>query len=721
MFSAILRSATRLAALGVLAGLAGSAFGQITISGYDAVNAFVWSGGEWALSVPSQSWRFAGNLGAAAIAPHVNTGTDPLGDYQEIAFGYFVAGSSRSGSIRLYATRPVALFSLTYNNESANTAPFPAISSYPSLHTLSFGGVFSLPDFHNLSADSPWVFFDDAANTWILSPASDYMTANSSRLSSGTITAGIAPQIATLAAGFTHRTALVFGQGINQTFGAWGQALTDLSGKARPANDADMLLKNISYWTDNGATYYYNPGGPSYTGTLDAIRTEFDAKGIRLGSMQLDSWWYPKGPDDNWSSHAGIWLYTAAPALFQPDLATFDAGLGTPLITHARWIDSASPYRTQYAMSGNVITDPRYWESIADYLQSSGVKVYEQDWLGTNAQSNVNLTDPYDFLGNMAASMAKRGINIQYCMGAPRHFLQSTVYNNVTTLRTSNDRFGPNRFTEFFYSSRFAAAVGAWPFTDVFMSEETNNLLVATLSGGPVGIGDGMGKISRSNLLKAIRTDGVIVKPDVPATPLDSAFIADAQGIDTPMVVSAWTDFGGGMRANYIFAYTRAANTTIMIDPTTYGISGASYLYDFFGGTGRLLGAGSTLTLDLTNGTGYFVLVPTGQSGMALLGDRGQFVMLGRQRIPALADDGTIDVTVSFAPGETHRTLIGFSPRPVSVVSLAGTHRKPSWDSSTQIFAIGLRPDPSGNAHIQIALAESAASAKSACRVHCSR
>ena len=106
---------------------------------------------------------------------------------------------------------------------------------------------------------------DNAANTFILSPASDYMVASTTLGGSGEIEAGISSQIAVLPAGMTHRTALAFGRGINATIAAWGRALTDLAGKARPANDADALLKAVSYWTDNGASYYYNAGGTSYT------------------------------------------------------------------------------------------------------------------------------------------------------------------------------------------------------------------------------------------------------------------------------------------------------------------------------------------------------------------------------------------------------------------------------------------------------------------------
>jgi len=33
-------------------------------------------------------------------------------------------------------------------------------------------------------------------------------------------------------------------------------------------------------------------------------------------------------------------------------------------------------------MSNNVITDPLYWDTIAEYLRGSGVVTYEQDWQG---------------------------------------------------------------------------------------------------------------------------------------------------------------------------------------------------------------------------------------------------------------------------------------------------------------------------------------------------
>ncbi len=696
-----------------------AALAQLTVTGYSGTAVSVSSNGNWTVAIPGPHWNFSGSIGAPAVAARIGTNKDGWGSFQEITFDYTIGGGSRTAAIRVYDSRPTVLFSVTWNSAAANASPFPVISSYPStLSHLAFNGEFAPADFIDLLPDSPWAYFDSMGETFILSPTTNFMTASMNRRADNSIGAGISSKIATLPAGFTHRTALVYGKGINATFDTWGSALTSLKGKKRPGNDADPLLKSVSYWTDNGAAYYYNAGGPSYTDTLKAVRTEFADKGIRLGSMQLDSWWYPKGPDNSWSSHSGIWTYTASPALFQADLGGFQTGLKTPLVTHARWIDANSPYRSKYAISGNVATDPKYWEDTATYLKASGVSTYEQDWLAEQAHTDFNLTDPEAFLDGMAASMAKRGITIQYCMAAPGHFLQSTNYGNVTTIRASQDRFRREIWTNFFYSSRLASALGVWPFTDVLMSSETNNLIAATLSAGPVGIGDALGNISKGNLIRAVRADGVIVKPDVAATPVDSVMQNDALGIDVPMVVASHSDFGAGLRTYYLFAYVRGANKTITIDPATYGISGAAYFYDALQESGRLINPHSPVTFDLAGDAGYYVLAPVGKSGIAMLGDKGNFVSMGKKRVSAFQDTGEAEITVNFAAGEGMRTIYGFAPYPVLATALTGSSSGMTWDETSQIFTLNLH-QAGGKAKVQISVSAPAAKPVG-CLIKCS-
>ena len=120
------------------------------------------------------------------------------------------------------------------------------------------------------------------------------------------------------------------------------------------------------------------------------VTREFAARGITLGYAQVDSWWYPKGANARWDDGlGGIFRYRAAPEVFPDELGGFQQQVGLPLVTHARWIDKASPLRSQYAISGNVITDPAYWDDTMRYLRASGVVTYEQDWLGDQAQPST--------------------------------------------------------------------------------------------------------------------------------------------------------------------------------------------------------------------------------------------------------------------------------------------------------------------------------------------
>ena len=51
------------------------------------------------------------------------------------------------------------------------------------------------------------------------------------------------------------------------------------------------------------------------------------------------------------------------------------------------------------------------------------------------------------------------------------------------------------------------------------------NLLIATLSTGPVGIADKAGDSNATLLQRSIRPDGLILQPDKPATSIDATFI----------------------------------------------------------------------------------------------------------------------------------------------------------------------------------------------------
>ncbi|WP_329064376.1 hypothetical protein [Amycolatopsis sp. NBC_01480] len=657
------------------------------------------------------AWTFTGSVGAKVTDNRTRTGQDSIGSYREIDFGY-TDTVSRTASIRVYQNTPAVLFGSTTGAASPNVpasgVPFPSLKAPVLPHQESFQDrAFSTYKFGGTPApDSPLLSFDDQANGFLFSAADNFPVAKLAVGAGNTLSEGIAASVTTLPAGFTHQSMLALGKGIGSTYGTWGSALMALGGKHRVPNDANDTLDKLGYWTDNGAEYYYKyDESLGYTGTLLAAAKDFADHGIPLGYLQLDSWWYPKGSSNTWQGNGnlrgGEYTYRAAPDLFQQGLAAFRDQVGLPLITHARWIDPASPYHGQYTMSGNVVTDPRFWEGTMRYLADSGVVGYEQDWLSDGAQAQYNLTDPNAFVDNMAHSAAAKGIDLQYCMPLPWNYLQSTKYQNLQTTRVSNDRFERGKWDEYLFDSHLAGSLGEQPWSDVFMSKETDNLLLSLLSGGMVGVGDKIGDLSTTNLNQTVRGDGVLVKPDSPIVPLDSTYLAIAKDAQAPMVAATHSDHNG-LRDAYVFAYARnGGSQSIGFSPAELGVNGAAYVYDYFSGKGQLVPAGGRFTGTVSDGS-YYVVSPVGQSGIAFLGDAGKFVSAGSKRISRLSDQGKVQAAVQFGTGERSVQLHGYAPAAPKVTVTSGTAGPVSYDAATHLFTVAVTPGPGQKAQVQL-------------------
>lgn len=658
--------------------------------------------GSWTVTFRDPAWTFGGSVGAAITNRRVTAATDAIGSYHETAFDY----AGRQAAIRAYDERPLVAFRDIYPNTSTNTNPFPRISAYPALpHHLAYRDVeFGPHSFTELPPDSPWVFFDDMASAFVLSSADHFMNASAQKSPDGSISSGIDPSIAQLPAGFAHTTILVATRGINRAYDLWGGALTALSGKTLPPSDAAVELEYLGYWTDNGASYYYDyDHSRGYPGTLLAVRDEFRAQNLPLGYVQLDSWWYPKGVAQDWSDRTtGAYTLTAAPAVFPNGLAQFRSMLGLPLVVHSRWIDSSSPYRSRYQMSNDVSIDPQFWSDVAGSLAAAGVVTYEQDWLNQRALPLTNnLTDQDSFLDRMSAAMSAAGLSMQYCMPLPRHYLAGTRYRNLVTMRVSGDHFTPSKWVDFFYGSRLASALNVWPWADVFMSSEEGNLTLATLSGGIVGVGDALGAINATNLRKSVRPDGVIVKPDAPIVPLDRSFIDGALGHDHPVVAATHSEHGN-LRASYVFAFAAGTARTATFSPAELGYSGPVFIYNFYQSAGRVSDPTAVYSEDVVNGRAYYVVAPIGPSGIAFLGDPDKYASLGRQRIVEWSDTGEVVARVAFAAGESSVTLHGYSATRPLVSADAGAASTPTWDAATGHFSFQVMPAANSEATIRL-------------------
>ena len=672
------------------------------------------------------NWSFTGQLGESASNLSIRNGEDGLGAYRELSFSWR-RPVPLNGWIRTYLGRPVVLFGILSKEPIFDTAGilFPRFTQFPKdLHRFSYKNeVFAPRSFALEETGTPWLLFDDQLRAVVLSPAANYMIARMRGDGITEIASGLNEGVVTLPAHFTHQTLMAFDVGVNAAWESWGAALTELQGTRRPSNDADTGLRYLGYWTDNGAAYWYNyEPGLGYAGTLETLVRRYREEGIPLRYLQLDSWWYfktltgpggeplkPKNselPAGEWNRYGGLLQYAAHPAVFPAGLAAFQKKVGLPLITHNRWIDRESPYHKHYDISGVAAVDPKFWQEIMGYIASADVVTYEQDWLSVIYQHSPELGTTLAagdaFTDGMARAAQDRGMSLQYCMALPRHFLQGARYGNLTTIRASGDRFTRSKWDAFLYTSRLASALGIWPWTDVFMSTEADNVLIATLSGGMVGNGDRIGDENKENLLRAVRLDGVIVKPDAPLLPIDAMYTSDATGMlaadvsrpPSPMIASAHTDHGV-LRTAYVFVYGRAAeNAKAAFTPAQVGVQRDVYLYDTQARTARRLAASEKFNFDLApNGTAYFVLAPVSRAGVALFGDDGKFVPDGRQRIASIVEQGNrLTVTVTFAPEEKSLRLFGYANRRPAIAKLSGSTNEVTYDEATGRFEVTVTP-----------------------------
>ncbi len=641
-------------------------------------------------------WTFSGGIGARPFNLTAGKGCDRAGAYQALLFAFrSLDGNLRRGTIRLYDHRDVVMFELEFVDSGTTDEAFPSLAQYPrKLHHLAYTGTFGGFSFTRFGTDGPWMFFDDDKKTFILSPGSHFLNTSLRRGSHGQLRSEVVCSDKRIPPGFLHTTVLAMAPGINRAFEVWGHFLTDLTGKTRPPNDGDLGLKYLGYWTDRGAHYYYHfEPRLSYGATLLKIQDDFHKAHISLGYMQIDSWFYPKGRDGKWRTTeqlgGGTYLYEAAPEIFPEGLRALQQKLRLPLITHNRWIDPNSPYRGKYAISGNVSIDPTLWTIWMRYLSQSGVRTYEQDWLSGPAQPERTLDAGERFMDLMAHTAETEGMTLQYCMPLPRHFLQGTKYANLTTIRTSGDRLTERTWKSFLFNGRLATALGEWPWADVCMSSETTNLLLATLSGGMVGVGDAVGQLDPATLLHAVRPDGVIVKPDDALTPLDASYIAQAKDRSAPVIAVARTNHHGWI-TSYVFGFRASGGGKECLSPAELGYVGPVYAYNYFQNSGAYLDLETPLHISISDLPAYWIVVPVAASGIGFLGDQDKFVSNGKQRVADILDDGVLSARIILAENEERVRLHGFAfPRPELRARQARIENM-TYDSRRRLFQFDL-------------------------------
>lgn len=372
----------------------------------------------------------------------------------------------------------------------------------------------------------------------------------------------------------------------------------------------------------------------------------------------------------------------------------------------------------------------RWMESAADW----GCTAYEQDWLveiwlGIKQLREVpGRVAAWQHAMNDAATNASN-MALIWCMATPADMAAATGLSRVVAVRSCDDyRYAKDPAVLWKWhltTSVLLRSLGLWAFKDVFLSSSNGKdkvdidgdpnaeleAALAALSGGPVAIGDRIGRTDKNVVRRTCRVDGTIIKPDMPLAALNRSLSAAPDA--SPLIWADTTCCAGGWR--YILVVhaghksTVAANGGVdplicealsLADDTSNSIaedSAGRVVYDW---RTRTAAVQKEVKVELrTHEWALFVVCPTPKADcVTLVGDVDVYATMGQRRWRA-AGRGGRSLEVTGVPGETVRVAAwsqdrGLCLRDVIIPPAAWTRvgdSEEAWADADVVPAVPLR------------------------------
>ena len=234
------------------------------------------------------------------------------------------------------------------------------------------------------------------------------------------------------------------------------------------------------------------------------------------------------------------------PSIFPNGMNSVQEALGKPLILHNRYWAVNNNYTSEYEFESGILeaipVDENFFPYLLGMAKNWNVVTYEQDWLvkqySAMVQTQNNVYTAMNWLAQMGNAASDLGLSIQYCMPLPQFWLASTQIQAVTHSRVSDDYLHGTNQWNIGKTSMLVWALGLYPFKDVmwttgyqpgnpFNLEESNpemEVIISTLTAGPVAFGDGIGFTNRSLIMSTCTSNGTVLGASVPVAPIDKYF-----------------------------------------------------------------------------------------------------------------------------------------------------------------------------------------------------
>lgn len=700
------------------------------------------------LGIEGGDWLGRGDPGVPVIAPPAGSTTvvDALGPAEEVV----VADGGIRRTVRAYADRPLAVFELSATGDMDGlatgtfdqpSAPWPTFTparrdadgapddltavvfqhcefGLPATVGAELDNFFLLP--HRPPTGWPLCLQADAG-ALVIAPL-DHFHEQIIGLNGGTLRCGWHGDLDEVPAGFTTRLGVFAAATIRDAIGAWGHLLTGTAGAVRPGRWADALATRPSYWTDNGAAYWYRTEpGYDVPGSIVAAVDDLIERGVPLGAVQLDSWFYPHmeirpfDTDDWVVPPSPLSAWEARGDILPDGIDALATRLGDrPLVAHIRHLsaDASMTAEVPVWVDGPVAvpSTPEGYERWLDQCVAWGVETFEHDWMVEvfHAVRQLRSTPgrARAWQEGIDAAARERGITLQWCMATPADFAQTTTLTQVTSVRTCGDHgyiATPGQLWAWFATTNtIARSLGLMPYKDVFRTDATvagttgaPEALLSALSTGPVGLGDRVGRCDTDLVTATCRADGVLVKPDVPVAATTDSIVANTAFQPHLLTTECHSDHPAG-RWSYIATFHATPTDEVIsgtielarLDDATP--SGPVVCWDWRNRTATPMEPTGSWSVHLEReGWDHRVLAPVLSGGIAVIGDVSRFVPAGDARIVVTPADAGYRLTVKGA-GETVRVTGWADAAPTSP-----THTV-DFDPPTGVWTLDVPVGPRG-------------------------
>jgi hypothetical protein len=468
-------------------------------------------------------------------------------------------------------------------------------------------------------------------------------------------------------AGFSTTLGVYAAATVADALAEWGADMRNAAGPVRHADDP--VVTHLSYWTDNGAAYWYRTeAGSTIAESVAASVERLRGEDVPVRSVELDSWFYehasprpiaeigypevvPPTGAMRWSTRADAFPPTGDraddPSGGDP-IEAFQARLAAPLVLHARHIAPDSPYVTtpEEWWVGEAAAhprDPAFFREWFDDAVRWGATCIEQDWM---LMSWFGVRGLRSEAGRAAAwqralndHARATDVGLIWCMATPADLMLAASLDRVVAGRTCDDyRFAADPaflWTWFLTVNRLTNELGLRAFKVCFFSSADGDgidgdlhaefeALLAALSGGPVGIGDRIGRTDRDVVMRTCDADGRVRRVDRALAAVDDCLFGGPARGDGLMWATTTSTTGDSGVWTYVVAVNTASSRATITD--RFDLPGERAVYEWRTGTSE---QGSALQVELASRDwALWVVAPAGGGDFEQVGDRSKYVVV---------------------------------------------------------------------------------------------